>query len=131
LASGDGVDRQRILVSEFETKNIAGQKEAADLAPAVVQDLVGSHRALDHLVEIIGGHVLAEDLGAVRIRHSRAHERDLLGSESASAPLAMSRAGEVTLRAIRLLAGWLRAAICGNMARYLRELRKVSVILAV
>src|SRR5690348_17691996 len=47
----------------FESENVAGEVEGADLPAAVAQDLVGANRAADHLVEILAGIVFAVNLG--------------------------------------------------------------------
>ena len=36
---------KRVFVAGFEAEDVAGQMEGADLAAAVLQDLVGPHRA--------------------------------------------------------------------------------------
>src|ERR1051326_9141540 len=58
-----------MFVTEFQAEHVAGQVEAADLAAAVAEDLVGAHRAADQLVEIIGRLVLAEDFRVARKHH--------------------------------------------------------------
>ena len=43
---------------DFQTEDVAGKVECADLAAAVVQQLVGTNCAEDHLIDVFGGLVL-------------------------------------------------------------------------
>jgi hypothetical protein len=58
----DRLCRELVLLADLEPENVARQIEGADLAAAVVEDLVGPHRALDDLVDVFGRLILAEDL---------------------------------------------------------------------
>jgi hypothetical protein len=46
-------------VTRLDAEDITGQIEGEDLPPAVIQHTVGSHPTGNHLVEILGGLILA------------------------------------------------------------------------
>ena len=82
LAVGDRLGGEGVLVADLEAEHVARQVERADLAAAVVEDLVGAHRAADDLVDVIGRLVLAVDLGVAGERHRRAHQLDRAGESA-------------------------------------------------
>src|SRR5437899_122305 len=47
---GDRFGRQAMGRTSIEAEHVAGQMERADLAPSVVEELVGANRAADHLI---------------------------------------------------------------------------------
>jgi hypothetical protein len=65
---GDTVYRlsgKRVLLADFETENVAGDAgkvEVTDLAPAVADDLLGMHRAVDDLVNLLSRLTFAEGM---------------------------------------------------------------------
>ena len=73
---GDRLGREGVLVAHLEAENVARQVEGADLAAAVVQDLVGADRAADDLVEVLGRLVLAVDFDVAAEGHGHAHQLD-------------------------------------------------------
>ena len=78
LGVGDCLGRKRMFGREFEPEYVTGHIEAADLAAAIAENLVGPYRAADDLVEVLGRLILTENLGVARKRHGGAHERYLL-----------------------------------------------------
>ncbi len=79
FAIDDGLGGEGMHLPNFESEKIARQIEGADLAPAIVEHLVGPHAAAEHLVQIFGFFVLSVDFGIARKRHGRAHDVDLTG----------------------------------------------------
>ena len=78
LRVGDRLGRQGVLVGEFEPENVARKVKSSDLAATVAQNLVGSHRAADHLVKGLGRLVLAVNFRIVRIELGGTHEKNRL-----------------------------------------------------
>jgi hypothetical protein len=72
LHVGDCLGRQGVLVGELEPENVARQVKSSDLAATVAQNLVGSHRAADHLVKVLGQLVLAVNFCIARIGYGGA-----------------------------------------------------------
>jgi hypothetical protein len=58
---GDRFSRQAMGGAGIEAEHVAGQMERADLAPSVVEQLVGADRAADHLIDIFARLALAVD----------------------------------------------------------------------
>src|SRR5262249_49939436 len=67
--------------------------EGSDLTAPVHQHLVGAHRPADDLVEVIGGLVLAVDLGIGGKRHARTHELDGAGLQGSTPDWHTTRVG--------------------------------------
>jgi hypothetical protein len=76
FAVGDCFRRKGMNVADLKAEHIAGEVERADLAAAVVEDLIGPYRAADDLVEVFGRLVFSEDLGIAADRHRRGHRLD-------------------------------------------------------
>src|SRR5262245_5660510 len=57
----DGFGGEAMVGAGFQAKYVAGQVEGTDLAAAVGEQLVGAHRAADHLIDIFGRLILAVD----------------------------------------------------------------------
>src|SRR5207302_8363139 len=51
---GYGFGGQAMRRTGIETEHVAGQVERADLAPSVVEKLVGANRTADHLIDVFG-----------------------------------------------------------------------------
>ena len=75
-----------MLVAHLQAENVARQVECADLAAAVVQDLVGADRAADDLVEVLGRLVLAVDFDIAAEAYCHAHQFDRTVSGVDAAP---------------------------------------------
>lgn len=58
---GDRLGGQAMGGAGIEAEYVAGQMERTDLAASVVQELVGTHRAADHLIDILGWLAFAVD----------------------------------------------------------------------
>ena len=71
---GERLGAEPVQFRRFEAEHVAGQVEGADLAAAVFEDLVGAHRAADHLIEILRRLLLAVDLGVAVEAHRRADQ---------------------------------------------------------
>src|SRR5215216_5151788 len=74
---GDRFSRQAMGRAGIEAEHAAGQMERADLAPSVVEELVGANRAADHLIDIFGRLALTVDflvlpVGKLAGNHTRA-----------------------------------------------------------
>ena len=59
----DRLRGEAVLGTVFQTKNVAGQMEGADLAAAVGKELVAANRAFNDLVDVFGRLGLAVDFG--------------------------------------------------------------------
>ena len=70
----DRLRRKLVRLADFETEHVAGEIEAADLPPAIVENLVSTHRTTDDLVKIIGGLVFSVNLGIAGKRHRGSHD---------------------------------------------------------
>ena len=75
----DGFGGEAMVRAGYEAEDVAGQMEGADLAAAVGEQLVGTHRAADHLVDIFGLLVLAVDFLVLAIGELGGDEAGMTG----------------------------------------------------
>ena len=73
---GNRFRREGARTGKLKSDNISRQIKTADLPAAVAEYLVGSHTAIDHVVEVVRGLALAEDFAIARIRCDRPHDVD-------------------------------------------------------
>src|ERR1700682_1018860 len=62
-----------MVTGGVKTKNIAREIKGADLAPAIVKQLVGPHRAAFHFVDVIGRLTLTVDFSIAGKAHCGTH----------------------------------------------------------
>jgi hypothetical protein len=74
----DCLGRKLMIFTEFEAEDVTWKIEGTDLAPTVVENFVGSHRAADNLVDIVRRLVLPVDLGVAQEPHWRSHQIQLI-----------------------------------------------------
>ena len=63
----DGFCCETMEIPIFEAKDIGRQMKRADLAATVRQEFVSSYRAFNHLIDIVRGLCLSENLGVLAV----------------------------------------------------------------
>src|SRR5262245_77982 len=78
----DGFGGKAMGRAGFEAEDVAGQMEGADLAAAVGEQLVGAHRAANHLVDIVGLLILAVDFLVLAVGEFGGDEASMPGQHA-------------------------------------------------